>query len=211
MVKNIDSYMYDVKKRNCCILTIILMSAVVFNSCVDTINSTDLVWQPYLINDKVVFQSNCNQIEVYTISNIEIFTNPNDHLAIITRFNQILFVEIQNINNKHIKTLLSLNKYNGELYVNLCFRPSCLSGYTPTYKVGVYPDKVMFNGIFVYKINASDFISNDYKSENINDLDYILWSDKFGYIGLFYKNGNYWLLTDFLRNNQSIYQCDINL
>ena len=51
------------------------MSAVVFNSCVDTINSTDLVWQPYLINDKVVFQSNCNQIEVYTISNIEIFTN----------------------------------------------------------------------------------------------------------------------------------------
>lgn len=123
MVKNIDSYMYDVKKRNCCILTIILMSAVVFNSCVDTINSTDLVWQPYLINDKVVFQSNCNQIEVYTISNIEIFTNPNDHLAIITRFNQILFVEIQNINNNHIKTLLSLKKYNKKLYVDLCFRP----------------------------------------------------------------------------------------
>lgn len=211
MVKNIDSYMYDVKKRNCCILTIILMSAVVFNSCVDTINSTDLVWQPYLINDKVVFQSNCNQIEVYTISNIEIFTNPNDHLAIITRFNQILFVEIQNINNNHIKTLLSLKKYNKKLYVDLCFRPGDFTRYTPTYIVGVYLDKVIFNGISVYKIYASDFFSNDYKSENINDLDYILWSDMFGYIGLFYKNSNYWLLTDFVRNNQSIYQCDINL
>lgn len=70
---------------------------------------------------------------------------------------------------------------------------------------------MIFNGISVYKIYASDFFSNDYKSENINDLDYILWSDMFGYIGLFYKNSNYWLLTDFVRNNQSIYQCDINL
>lgn len=198
--------MYNTLKKKYSVLIIMLVCGIVFNSCVDTINSSDLRWQPYLINDKVVFQSNYNQIEEYTITNIKVVTNPNDHLAIITRFNQILFVEIQDINNKQIKTLLSLNKYNRKLYVNLCFRPGNFTRYTPTYVGGVYLDKVKFNDIFVYKIYASNFFPNDYNSENINDLDYILWSEMFGYIGLFYKNGNYWLLTDFTRNNQNLYK-----
>ena len=102
--------MCNILKKKCWIFIIILVNGVGFNSCIDTINSNDLSWQPYLINDKVVFQSNYNQLEEYTITNINVFTNPNDHLAIITRFNQILFVEIQDINNKHIKTLLSRNR-----------------------------------------------------------------------------------------------------
>lgn len=188
-----------------CSIILGLMTILGLNSCVDTLNTEDLKWQPYKINDKIIYKSNNGQFESYTITEIEIYTNPNDHLAIACRYNQVLYVGAIGT-DKCYKALLALHKFNKGLCVDLLFRPGNFTGFTPIYTVATPLKSNEFNGIKVLKINAADFYPDNYVSGREDDLDYVLWSKDFGYIVFFYKNGNYWVLVDFIRNNNTIYK-----
>src|SRR5690554_1412747 len=49
-------------------------------------------WQPYKIGDKLIFESNTNQIDTIFVREIKSYTNPDDHLAIFPDYYTTYFI-----------------------------------------------------------------------------------------------------------------------
>ncbi|QHI38862.1 hypothetical protein IMCC3317_42620 [Kordia antarctica] len=179
---------------------------------------TDLEWQPYLKGDILVFQSNMSEIDTVYITEINTYSNAEDHLAISSDHHETLFVsglvtlarpKKDHLGNYYYKggiKLLSmyadddshiefeLNKIGDSLrYASAKYTINEITKYYEE------SSKIDFNNIEdVVSMETSITYKIDY------DLKNIWWSKEYGYVRYEYKNNYYWELKKFIRNGEDI-------
>ncbi|WP_139251947.1 hypothetical protein [Maribacter aquivivus] len=201
--------MKDIKIIGVLVLTLI-------TSCTNyNLNNDDLKWQPYLINDILVFKSNNNSIDSIRVNLIQFHMNPEDQLSFLSPIHESIFVsgELLNppIEMRHLRhvSLLKIYADKGDTQINFELEKS---SDTLIYASGHYL-KNQLN-----KFNVRDKIINNNCFEDILqlypnytgglnyefDLDSYLWSKKYGYIKYTFKNNKSYELTKLIRKGVNI-------
>ena len=175
-------------------IIIILFLPMLILSCKKyKLSDDDLKWQPYKKGDLLIFQSNKGEIDTIQVTEIEIYNNPDDPLAIFPNIIQSLFV-----NGK--KNILELQAGKNGSFIQF------------TLKLGdnnlKYPGVVKnIKEVFPKTSSENEFIIEakeyyDNMKDVSFDLRYIYWSKDYGYLGLEFKDNYIWKLKSFIRNNK---------
>ncbi|MFY7670780.1 hypothetical protein ACOSP6_06795 [Tenacibaculum sp. MEBiC06402] len=195
--------------------TFVLISLLLSCGKKHKMDSESFDWQPYEVGDKLVFESNNNEVDTIFVKEIKSYTNPGDHLAILPDYHTTYFItgEISLINpftssigNKvtrdYVDILqLSSGKETDYLTLNLKKRRDTLSYSEITFKISELKSKFK---------NKSKYKSIEIDAESYNDMPFaydlktVFWSKEFGYTKYEFKNGNSWELIEFIRNDKNI-------
>ncbi len=177
------------------------------------LSTDDLKWQPYEVDDILVFESNTGEVDSIKIKSIDSYLNPKDPLAVFPNEHEVLFV-----NGK----LLNLNKdYKNWNHVNLLNLTSSKETWM-TFNLNKMSDSLQYaeakysvdqlNEFYGNKKLINDCIKDiiELKPNYTGGLDYeydlktYWWSKKYGYIRYSFKNGYYRELKKFIRNGKNI-------
>lgn len=175
---------------------------VLFSSCKKYIISrSDLDWQPYREGDILIFESNKKEIDTIKIESIEIYTNPNDPIALFPEKSQTLFVSDENLE----VLILQAGKNGTDVHFPIRLGKRPLN----------YPCTILNLQKLkrVKRINSSivlieAFENCDNMKDRSFDLSNILWSKEFGYLKMEFKDDYSWELKSFVRGGKEILNND---
>jgi len=178
----------------------LVLSFNIFISCnYYKLSKKNLLWQPYMVGDKLVFKSNTEELDTILISKINTVISFTDNLSLFSDRHEVLFVDTPKQNVIEIKALKKdmLLKFNIRLGKNKLYEE--------------YPNiKVRLNELIKMKCNNNIYcIETKYLIDSISrynsNIKNILWSNKLGYLKLVYNNEKSWELISFYRNNKKVY------
>lgn len=179
-------------------------SILFFSACtVSRLSKQDLAWQPYLVNDKIIFESSKGEIDSVKIESIEKYNNPDDPLALFPNRVQTLFVV-----TKHGSIAeFNATKYGSEIEFQLRLGKNNLKYPSISLSLengGIEKEEMVdFDSKRCYKITARQSYSN--LQDMPFDLKYIYWSKQYGYLGLEFKDGYTWKLKSLIREGRNVF------
>lgn len=178
------------------------------------LNKEDLEWQPYKKGDILVFESNHGERDTIKIKSIEIFTNPDDPLAVVPKKVETLFVSGEYYHNpkKDIMGRMYSSTYCDVIemgtskmgsYIDFKFRLGDNKLKYPSVVLSIEEmNKIRKDNYERYKIEAKEY--NDNMRDQPFDLRYIYWNKEYGYLVLEFKNNYIWTLKSFIRDGKEI-------
>jgi hypothetical protein len=177
------------------------------------LNDNDLKWQPYQIDDILVFKSEENLIDSIKIVEIQSYRNPEDNLSFTSPNHESLFVNGELLNpskdKQHLKHVPLLKLYADQVTkVNFILERSydtltyAKGNYETkelsSFNISKYSDNACLNDVIEIKPNYTGGINYQF------DLESYLWSKKHGYIKCSFKNGKFFKLEKLIRNGTNI-------
>lgn len=152
---------------------------------------------PYQVNDILVFESIDKTTDTIKIKEISKYTNPSDPLCVFCSRNETLFITHErsfleiDASQKGVLMEFSLDFFKSDKYY-----PSVLIDTKEIFEA-------LEKNITEIEVPAKEFYDN-MKGKDF-DLEYIVWDLKFGYKMFKFKSGKVFLLKNFYRNNEDIY------
>lgn len=196
------------------ILISIVLFFISFTSCNEfKLSKEELKWQPYKVDDILVFESNIGEVDSIKITSIDSYLNPEDPLAIFPDQHETLFVNGELLNpNKdhkhwdHVNFLDLTSSKETWITFNLSKMSDSLQYAEAKYSVDQLNkfynnEKVInncINDIIELKPNYTGGLNYEF------DLKSYSWSLKYGYVKYSFKNGYYRKLKKFIRNGKDI-------
>ena len=184
-----------------------LIFLICWVSCTDKSKMNPIYsWeQPYEIGDSIWFVSNNGVEESLSICDIINSTNPEHPLSLLPKRVKQCSV-IAQFSDGSTRPILIIKKMDDHEMIELCLR----LGDNPN----IYPNTVIDTNqdTSILKIsknpNTFSIPAKEYwkgiKSGNTT-LDNIRWSNKYGYVIFSFKDGGFFKLKKFVRNNHIIY------
>ena len=174
-----------------------------------TFSSKELQWQPYKAGDILIIESNEKTIDTIWIKEIEVYSNPNDNLALLPDYVETMFVSgeykpqyvNQKINNdkKYFVELLKLNSQE-KSYINFSLSQ-------PKSNIS-YPSVLCYISDLKNKFEQKKKNIIEIKANDINDIQTdgksFLWSKNYGYLKYNFNDGSFWELKEFIRDGKNI-------
>jgi len=177
------------------------------------LSTDDLKWQPYEVDDILVFESNIGEVDSIKITSIDSYLNPKDPLAVFPDEYETLFVNGKLLNpNKEDKQWDHVNFLNltssEETWITFNIKKISDSLRYAEAKYSVDQLNRFYNNKKVINNCINDII--ELKPNYTGGLDYefdlktYLWSKKYGYVRYSFKKGYYRELKKFIRNGRNI-------
>lgn len=196
------------------ILTGVVLFFISFTGCNEfKLSKEELKWQPYMVGDVLIFESNMGEIDSIRITSISSYLNPKDPLAIFPDQYETLFVngELLNPNKdhehwEHVNFLNLTSSDETWVVFNLSKISDSLQYAEAKYSVDQL--KRFYNNEKVTNNCINDVI--ELKPNYTGGLDYEFdlksyrWSLKYGYVRYSFKNSYYRELKKFIRNGKNI-------
>lgn len=179
-------------KRLIFLFSVLLM---LFSCRTYKISQSDLRWQPYRKGDVLIFESNKGEIDTIDVENVEVYTNPDDPLAVFPNKLQSLFVLSQ-------KSILEMSANKGGTSIHFTIRLGNNHLKYPSTVVGVKELESIKMEKGRYVIEAKEYYDN--MKDVPFDLRYIYWSKEYGYLELEFKENYIWTLKSFIRDGKEI-------
>lgn len=183
------------------VLHLFVMTSILISCNRYTLSKDDLSWQPYLEGDQLVFESSEGELDTIEIIHIQLFKAEDDPLAIFPNVFETLYVTGKGRSILSIEasdkgtSRVSFNLKLGESYMKYPAMYCDVDEIQPTKN-----RKPLGEFTEYFKIKTAE------RYENIQDypfdLRYIYWSNKYGYLGLEFKDEYIWSLKSFIRDGK---------
>lgn len=180
----------------------LLLASLGFSCTIYRLSKRDLAWQPYKVNDLLIFESSKGEIDSIKINGVEKYSNPDDPLDVFPNNDQTLFVSVvqgsilrldATKDGSYIKFELQLRS---KFHEYVCDIPAIALG-----RIGKQ-EVVVFNGTEAFKVEVGEKCY--FEKNKPQGLLYIYWSKKYGYVGLEFKDGYVWRLRSLTRSGNNL-------
>ncbi len=182
----------------CMVITLLLLRTVYLAIVCYTHDYNDKVWQPYLVGDTMFFSNNKGDSTEWNIFEIR---NGDNFLSPVFFMNPLIISSLVGTND--YSAVIHIRTYSGQksIYFHPEFKGrNCIEvrEYEKRQK-NVSPSR--YRNMDILKIIPHEKV---FRKEPF--LDSIYWSSQYGYIKVFYSDGEIWELKSFKRNGEIVYE-----
>ena len=176
-----------------------------------------LAWQPYKVGDVLIFKSNKGEIDTIYVREINSHTNPSDPLDFFPDYHQSLFVtgeiklrepKVDMMKKKYFTeniNLLNLHADEESPFFYFVFEKKTDTLDYPTTALTLDSLKLEFKTKKKLKYGAILIQAKEHYDLPFDyDLANFWWSKEYGYVRYEFKDGYYWELREFIRDNKNI-------